>query len=65
MAFLLQISQVIAGSTEDEELKKASSQNTAGECFEGVSRAMFSFNHALDTTVFEPIAKGYRVLPLH
>ena len=24
---------------------------------------MFSFNHGLDTAVFEPIAKGYRALP--
>ena len=25
---------------------------------------MFSFNHGLDTAVFEPIAKGYRALPV-
>ena len=25
---------------------------------------MFSFNHGLDTVLFEPVAKGYRALPL-
>ena len=29
------------------------------ECFEGVSRAMFSFNMAFDDIILEPIAKGY------
>ena len=29
------------------------------ECFEGVSRAVFSFNMAFDDIILEPIAKGY------
>ena len=33
------------------------------ECFEGVSRAMFSFNMAFDDIILEPIAKGYNKLP--
>ena len=49
LAFLLQTSSVNAGTTGSEELKASGSQDTAGECFEGFSRAMFSFNHALDT----------------
>ena len=63
-AFLLQTSSVIAGATVSEELKDTKSQDTTQECFEGVSRAMFTFNHALDTAIFEPIAKGYRTIPL-
>ena len=63
-SLLLQTSYVIAGSTDSEELTKSGSQDTAGECFEGVSRAMFKFNHALDNIVFEPVAKGYRALPV-
>ena len=55
------MSMVFAGSTGSEKLQ--STANTADECFENVSRAMFSFNHALDRTVFKPIAKGYRTLP--
>jgi len=33
------------------------------ECFEGVSRAIFKFNMALDDIVLEPLAKGYNKLP--
>ena len=36
---------------------------SADECFEGVSRAMFKFNMALDDAILEPIAKGYNKLP--
>ena len=61
--FLLWASVAYAGSAGSEKLKKSSS-SSANECFEGVSRAMFSFNQAVDNVVFEPIAKGYRVLPM-
>ena len=60
-ALLIQISNVNAGSTGNEEIK--GSKNTANECFEDVSRVMFKFNTTLDRVVFEPIAKGYRALP--
>ena len=33
------------------------------ECFEKTSRAIFKFNLALDKTIFQPVAKGYRALP--
>ena len=52
-----------AGTTGSEDLKKNNSEDSASECFEGVSRAMFKLNHGLDKVVFEPIAKGYRALP--
>ena len=57
----LQISSANAGSEGSEELTK--SNNSADECFENVSRAMFKFNHALDKVIFKPVAKGYRALP--
>ena len=63
-ALFLQTSSVVAGTSETEELKKSEAQNTTDECFEGFSRAMFKFNHALDNIVFEPVAKGYRALPV-
>ena len=63
-AFLLQTSIVNAGTTGSEELKGSGSQNTTDECFEGFSRAMFSFNHGLDKAIFKPVAKGYRILPV-
>ena len=37
--------------------------NTASECFEGLSRAIFNFNQGLDKVAFKPIAKIYRILP--
>lgn len=61
-AFFLQTSIANAGATGSEELK-SKSESGAEECFEGFSRAMFKFNHALDGAVFEPVAKGYRSLP--
>ena len=62
ISLVLQINSAIAGSTGSEELKSKSS-NTANECFEGFSRVMFKFNHTLDGAIFEPIAKGYRIIP--
>ena len=47
-----------------ENLKNSGSANTAEECFEGFSRAMFKLNHGLDKAIFEPVAKGYRALPV-
>tara|TARA_B100001540_G_C15794501_1_gene636977 strand:- start:1309 stop:2088 length:780 start_codon:yes stop_codon:yes gene_type:complete len=62
MALLLQVNVAKAGTTGSEELS-SSSKDTAEECFEGFSRAMFKFNHGLDKALFEPIAKGYRAIP--
>jgi len=62
--FFFQTATAIAGSTESEELSKGSSSGTADECFEGVSRAIFKFNHGLDRALFKPVAKGYRKLPV-
>ena len=62
-ALFLQTNIAMAGATGSEDLKEKSSV-TADECFEGFSRAMFKFNHALDSVIFEPVAKGYRALPV-
>ena len=63
-AFLLQVGSVNAGTTGSEELKDSSTQQSTKECFEGLSRAMFSLNHGLDKAIFKPVAKGYRILPV-
>ena len=60
---LIQTQSSMAGATGSEDLSKKSS-TSADECFEGFSRAMFKFNHALDGAIFEPVAKGYRILPV-
>jgi len=62
-ALFLQTNLSYAGTEGSEDLSKSSTNETAGECFEGVSRVVFKFNHALDSAVFEPVAKGYRALP--
>ena len=58
----LQVNSAFAGSEGSEDLSK--SKDTAEECFEGVSRAMFKFNHVMDKAIFKPVAKGYRALPV-
>ena len=63
-SFFLQTSIVNAGSTGSEALKNSNLKNSAPECFEGASRVMFKFNHALDGAIFKPVAKGYRALPV-
>ena len=42
---------------------QASKANSAEECFEKTSRAIFKFNLALDDIILEPISKGYNKLP--
>jgi len=61
---LLHTTSVLAGMDGNEKLSSKSSKTSANECFEGFSRAMFKFNHALDGAIFEPVAKGYRALPV-
>ena len=39
---------VYAGSTGSEDLSKKVSSASAGECFEGLSRGIFKFNHRKD-----------------
>ena len=51
-----------AGSEGQEELSKKSSTEVK-DCFEGINRGIFAFNQALDASIFEPLAKGYRLLP--
>ena len=60
---LIQTNSSLAGADVSEDLSKTST-SSAEECFEGFSRAMFKFNHALDGAIFEPVAKGYRALPV-
>ena len=42
---------------------QATKANSAEECFEKTSRAIFKFNMALDEIILEPISKGYNKLP--
>jgi len=53
-----------SGTTGSESLTGGQKADSVGECFEGVSRAIFKFNHGLDKAIFKPVAKGYRALPV-
>ena len=52
----------MAGSDGTEALSKKKSEPVK-DCFEGLNRGIFAFNKAIDDVVFEPLAKGYRLLP--
>ena len=43
---------------------KNSKAEEVEDCFEGLNRATFALNQGLDKAIFEPIAKGYRKLPI-
>ena len=63
ITLFFQMGPAIAGSVDSEELKNKST-DTADECFEGFSRAMFKLNNGLDKAIFKPVAKGYRAFPV-
>ena len=60
---LLTFSNVSAGTDDENSLSKKNSGETK-DCFEKVNRGIFAFNQGLDNAIFEPLAKGYRKLPV-
>ena len=52
-----------AGTDGENTLSKEDNKPVK-DCFEKVNRGIFAFNQALDEIVFEPVAKGYRLLPV-
>ena len=55
-------SNAFAGS--DGELELSKKNKPTKDCFEKINRASFALNQGLDKTIFKPVAKGYRKLPL-
>ena len=51
-----------AGSDGELILKK-NEPSEINDCFEKINRATFAFNQAIDSIVFKPVARVYRVLP--
>ena len=56
------ITNVNAGSDGDLILKK-NNPSEVKDCFEGLNRATFAFNQALDGIIFKPVASIYKKLP--
>ena len=53
----------IAGTDGNNELSKGKN-GTVKDCFgQSINRGIFAFNKVLDDFIFEPVAKGYRILP--
>ena len=52
-----------AGTDGDNSLSSKNKPESVKDCFEKVNRGIFAFNQALDKTIFEPVAKGYRYIP--
>jgi len=60
-AFLLPLN-VNADTDGDNALSKKNKNSK--DCFQGLNRGIFAFNKGLDNVIFEPVAKGYRSLPM-
>ena len=52
-----------AGTDGKNSLSAKNKPESVKDCFEKVNRGIFAFNQALDNTIFEPLAKGYRHIP--
>jgi len=52
-----------AGTDGENTLSKKANKPVK-DCFEKVNRGIFAFNQVLDSAIFEPVAKGYRKLPV-
>ncbi len=50
-------------SSDGELLLKKNEPSEVKDCFEGVNRATFAFNQALDGIVFKPVASVYKKFP--
>tara|TARA_B100001173_G_C15956255_1_gene533571 strand:- start:329 stop:1117 length:789 start_codon:yes stop_codon:yes gene_type:complete len=55
-------SNAIAGD-DGELLLKKNDPSEIKDCFEGLNRATFAFNQALDKVIFKPVSTVYRILP--
>lgn len=56
-------SNIHAAESHEEQILRTNDPAEVKECFEKVNRFTFAVNKKLDDIIFEPLAKGYRVLP--
>ena len=59
----LMLATNVSADTDGEKSLSKKNSGHVKDCFEGLNRATFKFNQGLDSVVFEPVAKAYRVLP--
>ena len=53
----------VSAGSDGELLLKKNEPSKIKDCFEGVNRATFKFNQALDGIIFKPVASVYKKLP--
>ena len=53
----------VSAGTDGELLLKKNEPSKVKDCFEGLNRATFGFNQALDGIIFKPVASVYKKLP--
>ena len=58
---ILLLTNVSAGTDGENVISKKA--KPIKDCFESLNRATFALNKSLDSAIFEPVAKAYRVLP--
>ena len=59
----LNVSINVYAASDGELLLKRNDPAEIKDCFEGLNRATFAFNQALDKIIFKPVASGYVKLP--
>ena len=50
-------------ASDGELLLKKNEPSEVKDCFEGINRATFAFNQALDGIIFKPVASVYKKFP--
>ena len=53
----------VSASSDGELLLKKNEPSEVKDCFEGLNRATFAFNQALDGIIFKPVASVYKKFP--
>ena len=53
----------VSAGSDGELLLKKNEPSKVKDCFEGLNRATFGFNQALDGIIFKPVASVYKKLP--
>ena len=59
----LTLSVNLQAASDGELLLKKNEPSEVKDCFEGLNRATFGFNQALDGIIFKPVANVYKKLP--
>ena len=59
----LTLTFAVNADSDGELLLSKNDPEKVKDCFEGLNRATFKFNQGLDSAIFKPLAKGYRLIP--